>query len=885
MTSSADTASSYKLTAADGRAISITSNNTALQTSVSGFAAKDAVAGAGGTAVTSLLPATVTGDLYINGVVIDALGAATSGANRLTDLVSAINAKTGTSGVTATISSATGYQLASADGRAITVTSNNSTLQTDVSGFAVKGATAGAGGTSVTSGAIELTAAQYKTSILTPTSAPASSSAAYAYSGGAMSINTHLIAAAGNDGVSYVAGVKSAATGATSALAVKTAINAVTAHTVTAVASTAVTSGVISSWGTMAAGDVYINGQDIGALAAASTAAARVTQLVAAINTKTGATGVTAAANNDATYTLTAADGRNIDITSNNAASQLSISGFAVEDAANGAGGTAATYYGKLTLTASAAFTIAGDVTGSGLAAATYAEKRTEGSTATANFNPGLIGKLDNLSLTAVSAEDAWALKDKANITQFKVSDSGQNVLLNAANLKNNAKISAGDIELTGTNPVISMAYGTATTDTSPTYMSADAQGALAKIATGSRYQIALSDMTAAQATNSALAFKSDAHVATVSVSDTESNVLANLTALKALGDTLSTLKISGSATPNLSLTESQYSSNTTLLSKINGLRLQVTGVSAANAGTVASNASVVGLTVSDTGDHIEAQFASLNSLAGSASTSGVAANGATYATGESRINVAGKLTAITRTDSAPIDITAATYADGSTALQVLLADKTINVKDLSVATAVDITSNDAATGEVAWNVTPTGTDTKDVYDTKVLVSVKDTAANIEADLGIAAGASKLKTIDTGNQLGTLQATDVKVNISGATYLAETFKDLLPNMVGGITVSDVTAANFAAGKPNAVSDDNVSSFTFKDTAANIVSVLDKLAPGTDHLTTTKLTEIRESDATSTPLPVTVAQVTNYLATLALVQDSTGSTKPGLNVTT
>ena len=95
-------------------------------------------------------------------------------------------------------------------------------------------------------------------------------------------------------------------------------------------------------------------------------------------------------------------------------------------------------------------------------------------------------------------------------------------------------------------------------------------------------------------------------------------------------------------------------------------------------------------------------------------------------------------------------------------------------------------------------------------------------------------------------------------------------------------MSEVTAANFAAGKPNAVSDVNVSSFTFKDNAANIVSVLDKLDLGR---TTGKLTEIRESETTSTPLPVTLTQVTNYLATLALVQDSTGTTKPGLNVTT
>ena len=66
-----------------------------------------------------------------------------------------------------------------------------------------------------------------------------------------------------------------------------------------------------------------------------------------------------------------------------------------------------------------------------------------------------------------------------------------------------------------------------------------------------------------------------------------------------------------------------------------------------------------------------------------------------------------------------------------------------------------------------------------------------------------------------GNKLGTIQANNRKVDISGVTCLAETFKDLLPNLVDGITVSNVTAANFAAGKPNPVSDVNVSGFTFK----------------------------------------------------------------------
>ena len=824
------------------------------------------------------------GDLYINGLSIGAL-AATTGADdaakvsaRVDQLVAAINAKTGTgvtsttTGVTATRRDANAYQLTSADGSAITVTSNNSSTQLTISGFSVKDASNGVGGTSVTSGAIELTAAQYR-------SAPSSATTAYSYAGG-MTINNKSISAPSDDSFSYVGGVQSATTGITSAKAMAAAINAAnvsgsTPTGVAATASTSVTSTEVTAATAMTAGALVINGVDIGAISVPTTTGAtaisdRVDQLVTAINAKTSGavgigTGVTATrVSGSNTYTLAAADGRNIDVTSTGSAAT---------------GLTTSTRYGTLALTSGAAFTIAGTVAGSGLAAYTYTAK-TAGSTAATAFNPDLNTKLGNLTITAAASTDAEALKGQTNIAQIKVTDSLANVASNAVNLAANTKVESGAISLTATNSVSTM--------TAAEY--ATAKPALNKIAATSPYQIMLKSMSVSDVL--AFNFSSNPHVATVSINDSASNITANWDKLKALGDTLSSITITEAATPtatNLSITYSDYSNSTALLSKINGRRLEVTGVSASGAKPlVDADPSVVQLKVSDTGDHIEAKFLDLNSLAGTAATSGAAvaglATGTTPAQGVYRITVAGKLTEIARSDTAPIDIDATKYANGSRALEVLLAAKTINVTGLDVATAVDITSDLSATettaGELAWNSVATGT--KDVYDQKVLVSVLDTKANIEADL---AGTSQLKAIDTLTQLGTIQASSGKVDISGATYLAETYKDLLPNLVDGITVSNVTAANFAAGKPNAVSDVNVSSFTFKDSAANIASVLEKLAPGTDHLTTSKLTEIRESEATTTPIPVTLAQVNTYRDTLAMVKDSTGNTKPNLNVTT
>jgi len=164
------------------------------------------------------------------------------------------------------------------------------------------------------------------------------------------------------------------------------ALNTASATCVTAKATkTTLNSGLISSTSAAAygVGDLYINGQSIidtttlrDSLNNAKTAAARTALLISAINkdaTKT-ATGVVATAVGATGYKLTAADGRNIDVTSNRTSTTGAVSalGFDVRGATAGAGGTAVRQYGNLSLSSTKEITIGGTVTGGGLKAGSY---------------------------------------------------------------------------------------------------------------------------------------------------------------------------------------------------------------------------------------------------------------------------------------------------------------------------------------------------------------------------------------------------------------------------------------------------------------------------------------------------------------------------------
>ena len=105
---------------------------------------------------------------------------------------------------------------------------------------------------------------------------------------------------------------------ANSAFSIATAINAVSAQSgVTATAVAATVTGAAGTAGAVTAGSFSVNGINVGAIAAGGTAPGQGANVAAAINLVSGQSGVTAAADNTGKVTLTAADGRNISLVAN----------------------------------------------------------------------------------------------------------------------------------------------------------------------------------------------------------------------------------------------------------------------------------------------------------------------------------------------------------------------------------------------------------------------------------------------------------------------------------------------------------------------------------------------------------------------------------------
>ena len=132
---------------------------------------------------------------------------------------------------------------------------------------------------------------------------------------GGLSINGFVVGAANADGVSL--GDEASKT---SGIAVAGAINAVSGQSgVTATVQKTVVNGASvtsAGYGTaITAGQISINGVDIGAIAIASTKAERGAQMTAAINAKTSQTGVLAEFDTtNGSVKLTANDGRNVNV-------------------------------------------------------------------------------------------------------------------------------------------------------------------------------------------------------------------------------------------------------------------------------------------------------------------------------------------------------------------------------------------------------------------------------------------------------------------------------------------------------------------------------------------------------------------------------------------
>jgi flagellin len=217
-----------------------------------------------------------------------------------------------------------------------------------------------------------------------------SAATANALGNGDLTLNGYNVGASSADGVSFKGS-------SSSAIAKAAAVNAVSSNTgVTATASANTIAGTaVTTFAAIAAGDIKINGVDLGPIASGTTAVERGSQMTAAINAKSSQTGVTAAFDSTTgAVSLNAADGRNITIEkSANAGANDVNTGLTTGVAAATAGTVTNTAQITLSSTSSK-----GIVVGSGSGAAL-----TGGATAVGALAAGAV-KINGIDIGPVSA-------------------------------------------------------------------------------------------------------------------------------------------------------------------------------------------------------------------------------------------------------------------------------------------------------------------------------------------------------------------------------------------------------------------------------------------------------------------------------------------------
>lgn len=430
------------------------------------------------------------------------------------------------------------------------------------------------------------------------------------------------------------------------------------------------------------------------------------------------------------------------------------------------------------------------------------------------SFNPSTATSMPSNSALAAALAVAWpGSVNSSNVTvayaeanqsaldaigSYTVADSSANVVGGLTFLTSDAS-HIGSITLTdGSTPTLSLTASQYSSDTA----------ALAKIS--SAYNLAISGVTAANASTTAAA----AHVTSITVSDTGANVVANIAALETLatsGSELSSITLTDSSTPTLALTASQYAADTAALAKItSAYNLSISGVSAANASTIASAAHVTSISVSDTGANIVANIAALETLATSGS----------------------ELSSITLTDSSTptLSLTATQYSSDTAALA-----KIGNAYNLSIS---GVTAANASSTAAAAHVTS--------------ISVSDTGANVVANI------SALETLATsGSELSSITLTDGStptLSLTAAQYSADTAALAKITSAYNLAISGVTAANASTVAGAA----HVTSITVSDTGANVVSNIASLETVA---TNGKLSSITLTDSSTPTLALTASQFT------------------------
>jgi hypothetical protein len=411
--------------------------------------------------------------------------------------------------------------------------------------------------------------------------------------------------------------------------------------------------------------------------------------------------------------------------------------------------------------------------------------------------NASTLAKLDagyKLSVRDATAAQAQALLDNSYsaVESVSVVDSSANIAAQLDALNANTKLAT----------ILQSGKATALTVTQA-QMTADAT-ALGKIQ-GS-YSLAVSDAAAGDVATLA----ANSRVASMVVTDTGANILAKLADLKSAGPKISTLNLSNPSS-TLAMTYTQWAGHQGTLGKIaQNYSVSVSGVSAANAGSVAANTRVASLAVSDSMARINSSLDSLQGLGP-------------------------QLTAITPTDSGTLPalvLTAAQKVADSSALAKLNGGTyTMAVTNASVVDAQNMAS-----------------------DAKVLsIAVSDSSDNIAGLLDELVANGKVNSVTQTGTPETISLTATQ--LAASTALLAKFQNAYTLDVRGAAMG--SAATLQANS-------RVASFSLSATTSEVASNLTALA------SMGKLGDIKLS-ADDGLITLSETQMDTYADTLAQLQ--------------
>lgn len=269
-----------------------------------------------------------------------------------------------------------------------------------------------------------------------------------------------------------------------------------------------------------------------------------------------------------------------------------------------------------------------------------------------------------------------------------------------------------------------------------------------------------------------------DTRVTSISVEDSAAHIEGSFDALVILGNTLASIDITGES-GQISLTSAQYAAGTSTLAKIaDSYTLSISGMSAADAVEVISDANVTEVTVSDTRANIVSQLSGLDDLGA-------------------------RLLSLQQSDTGDITVTSAEFDSGSALWENFTGQMRLAVTGLLAAKASYIAQQ--------------------AYVNRV--SISDTSAHIASNWdALSAAVNKLQSIEL-NDAGTT------MNISASQL--QTGAALIAKLPEGFTLSVSSVGTDDA--TSIAGSDYVSALSVADTADNIInalvtlSTLDKLA--------------------------------------------------------